>query len=316
MPKICYVPKKFGEAAQDKIAVCNAIISEYARQGFDLTLRQLYYQCVARGYIANNLNEYKKLGELINDARLAGLIDWSHIVDRVRNLRKQAAWDNPADIINSARASYHMDHWENQDTYAEVWVEKNALIGVIEPVCDRWDTPYFACIGYTSASEMWEAAQRVGRKIAKGKQVTIIHLGDHDPSGKDMTRDIEERFRLFLSQDMMGRYKRRLKSMDFEVRRIALNWNQIEQYNPPPNPTKLTDSRALSYIEQYGTECWELDALSPTVIDSLIENEITALIDLKRWNDLQAEEDDGKELLQKTVNRWEDLEVILKAWEG
>lgn len=114
MPLICYTPKNFGAAALRKIEICNDIIEEYAAQGFDLTLRQLYYQMVARDYIPNNLKEYKNLGVLVSDARLAGYIDWERIVDRVRSLEKRSAWDNPAQIINSAKNSFHIDYWKNQ----------------------------------------------------------------------------------------------------------------------------------------------------------------------------------------------------------
>jgi hypothetical protein len=133
MPKICYAPKKFSEASAAKILIINQIIEEYMRQGFDLTLRQLYYQLVSRDYIANNVREYKNLGVLVSDARLAGLIDWNSIVDRVRSLQRVPSWNDPADIIKSAAYGYKIDFWQNQDFRPEVWIEKNALIGVIGP---------------------------------------------------------------------------------------------------------------------------------------------------------------------------------------
>lgn len=109
MPKICYTPKKFNAASLQKIAVINGIINEYMAQGFDLTLRQLYYQMVSRDYIANNIREYKNLGVLVSDARLAGYIDWNSIVDRVRNLQTIPSWDDPSDIIGSAAYSFRTD---------------------------------------------------------------------------------------------------------------------------------------------------------------------------------------------------------------
>jgi hypothetical protein len=99
MPKICYVPRKFQPDALDMISKANVIVEQYAAQGYDLTLRQLYYQFVSRGYIANRMSEYKRLGSVINDARLAGLIDWNRIEDRTRNLEKLASWQDPAELI-------------------------------------------------------------------------------------------------------------------------------------------------------------------------------------------------------------------------
>ena len=308
MPKIVYVPKNFGEAAMAKINLCNSIIDEYAAQGFDLTLRQLYYQFVSRGYIANTLNEYKNLGVLVNDARLAGYIDWGRIVDRVRNLRKLPAWDSPESILESAADGFHMNRWETQENYVEVWIEKNALIGVIEPICDELDLPYFACIGYTSQSEMWTAARRLQYRMQQGKTPIILHLGDHDPSGIDMTRDIQERLELFIGTDQRAKGRR---FQGIELQRLALNWDQVEQYAPPPNPAKLSDSRANAYILEYGDESWELDALDPTTIAQIIRTAVNDFIDWDKWAEIEEEETESKKRLQQVADRWNEVSDYL-----
>lgn len=260
MPKIQYKEIRFQQKSLDLIELVNQVVDEYSAQGYELTLRQVYYQLVARGYIPNNERSYKNVGSLINDGRLAGLIDWHSVTDRTRNLRKAGHWDNPADVIASARYSYNLDKWKGQPNYVEVWVEKDALVDIVGQACDPLDTPYFSCRGYTSQSEMWSAAQRFIRQDDREKRI-IIHLGDHDPSGIDMTRDIQERLELF--------------GADVYVKRVALTMNQIQTYNPPPNPAKITDSRASKYIDQYGNESWELDALEPKVITDLIKKQVT-----------------------------------------
>lgn len=260
MPKIQYKEIRFQQKSLDLIELVNQVVDEYSAQGYELTLRQVYYQLVARGYIPNNERSYKNVGSLINDGRLAGLIDWHSVTDRTRNLRKESHWDNPADVIASARYSYNLDKWKGQPNYVEVWVEKDALVDIVGQACSPLDTPYFSCRGYTSQSEMWSAAQRFIRQERREKRI-IIHLGDHDPSGIDMTRDIQERLELF--------------GADVYVKRVALTMNQIQTYNPPPNPAKITDSRASKYIDQFGDESWELDALEPKVITDLIKKQVT-----------------------------------------
>lgn len=260
MPKIQYKEIRFQQKSLDLIELVNQVVDEYSAQGYELTLRQVYYQLVARGYIPNNERSYKNVGSLINDGRLAGLIDWHSVTDRTRNLRKENHWDNPADVIASARYSYNLDKWKGQPNYVEVWVEKDALVDIVGQACSPLDTPYFSCRGYTSQSEMWSAAQRFIRQEQREKRI-IIHLGDHDPSGIDMTRDIQERLELF--------------GADVYVKRVALTMNQIQTYNPPPNPAKITDSRASKYIDQFGDESWELDALEPKVITDLIKKQVT-----------------------------------------
>lgn len=186
MPKIEYKSIKFQQKSLELIKLVNQVVEEYQAQGYELTLRQAYYQLVARGYIPNNERSYKNIGSLINDGRLAGLIDWYSITDRTRNLRSNGHWDNPADVIGSARYSYMLDKWQGQPNYVEVWVEKDALVDIVGQACRPLDTPYFSCRGYTSQSEMWSAAQRFIRQGDRENRF-IIHLGDHDPSGIDMT---------------------------------------------------------------------------------------------------------------------------------
>ena len=268
------------------------MINEYHAQGYELTLRQVYYQLVARGYIPNNERSYKNLGNLINDGRLAGLIDWYAIIDRTRNLRNNSHWSTPESVISSAKYSYMLDRWKNQPNYVEVWVEKDALIGIVSQICRKLDVPHFSCRGYTSQSEMWSAAQRfIGQDDRESR--TIIHLGDHDPSGIDMTRDIQERLELF--------------GADVNVKRVALTMEQIEQFNPPPNPTKLSDARSSGYIRQYGHECWELDALEPQVITNLINNEVTALCDMDLFEQIEDKEEIDKENIQKICDNYADV---------
>ena len=290
MPCIAYVSKRLGTAALERIAQANTIIKEYQTQGFKLTLRQLYYQFVSRSLIPNTVKSYKNLGSIINDARLAGLIDWDAIEDRTRNLQSTSHWSSPRSIVRACADQFTVDLWANQVNYVEAWIEKEALVGVLEDICTELDVPYFACKGYTSQSEMWGASQRLIEREKAGKLTTIIHLGDHDPSGIDMTRDIQDRLNLFGSTA--------------RVRRIALNFNQVEDYNPPPNPAKTTDSRYESYEALYGSESWELDALEPHTIVDLIREEIDALIDPDAWQEAVDEQRRGREQLSKVSRCW------------
>lgn len=295
--KIPYESKNFRADTLAVIAQAEQICEDYARQGYDLTLRQLYYQFVARGLLANNQKSYDRLGVIVNDARLAGMIDWNHIVDRTRNLMGITHWDSPAQIIQATAYGFHLDKWEDQEKRVEVWVEKEALAGVVQRAAGAWDCDWFSCRGYVSQSEMWRAGQRLGRYVDNGQDVLILHLGDHDPSGIDMSRDIEDRLWTF-----MGRRARNL-----EVRRIALNMDQVEEHNPPPNPTKLSDARATGYIDRYGMESWELDALDPAVLDALIQEHITGEVDSDLMDARRAEELRHQELLREASRQWASI---------
>jgi hypothetical protein len=291
-----YTPREFNPASVAIIDHANTIIAEYAAQGFDLTLRQLFYQFVSRDLLPNTQPSYKRLGRIISDARRAGLIDWDWIVDRTRFVRRPSSWDTPADIVATCARTFDVDWWREQPYRPEVFIEKDALIGVLEAACEAWHCPYFSCRGYVSDSEIWAASQRMDRHI-QGDQIPIVfHLGDHDPSGIDMTRDIRERLNLFSRE-----------STQIEVKRLALTMAQVEEYNPPANPAKETDIRFAGYQEQFGDESWELDALSPTVIAQLIATAIEELVDRAAWSASEAQRDEGRRLLGVVSNDWEEI---------
>lgn len=291
MPKIEYTSKNFGADRLALIDMINKVIGEYSAQGYNLTLRQVYYQMVARAIILNNERSYKNLGNLISDARLAGAIDWNAIEDRTRNLRGNSHWTTPGSMIDSAAYSYHLDHWKGQRNYVEVWVEKDALVGIVGQVCGELDVSFFSCRGYVSQSEMWGAARRLKRRQDSGQQIVLLHLGDHDPSGRDMSRDIQDRLVTF-------------ETYGIDFHRLALNMNQIEKYGPPPNPTKLTDSRATGYIEEFGNECWELDALEPQVISDLISKNVKKYRDDKIYKTVINQEAEEKAMLEEVAQNW------------
>lgn len=306
MPKICYKDKPFSADHVRVVEQANAICDEYQRDGFTLTLRQLYYQFVARGLIENTMQSYKRLGSIINDARLAGLIDWDAIEDRTRNLESLNTWESPKDIIDACARQFRYDWWKDQPNRFEIWVEKEALAGVIERTANRYRVPYFACRGYTSQSEAWRAGQRFLDYAQAGQAIKILHLGDHDPSGIDMTRDNSDRLDLFTT-DPEGSFDLP-DGVDINVKRLALNYSQVEEHKPPPNPAKLTDSRADGYVKRFGNESWELDALDPHVIDRLISEEIDRYIDRPAWEKSQAREKAARAKIGDVADNWKDDE--------
>lgn len=273
----CYKDKDFSKAHLEVIRAANHIIEEYEKKGFSLTLRQIYYQFVARGWMPNKQTEYDRLGGIVSEGRMAGLISWTAIEDRNRNLMGTRTYDSPSAAVKETRESYAIDKWENQPWRPEVWVEKAALEGVVGSMCNQLQVDFFACRGYNSQSEQWRAGQRFADYIRKGQRPIVFHLGDHDPSGIDMTRDNRDRLGIFAGTPIM-------------VQRLAMNMPQIEQYDPPPNPAKSTDSRFAEYQAEFGDSSWELDALDPVVIHDLIEEAVKQVRDEALWDQMLARE--------------------------
>lgn len=287
MPKILYTDHSFSTANLTIIYQANSILEEYEDQGYTLTLRQLYYQFVSRALLGNTNRAYKRLGSIINDGRL---------VDRTRSLRDLQHFNDASHALRSIAHWYHVDMWKNQRIRPEVWIEKDALVGVIEGICQEMDIPYFSCRGYASQSEMWRAGKRLKAQRDQGYETHIIHLGDHDPSGIDMSRDIFDRLELFMGGT--------------GFHRIALNMDQVDQYKPPPNPAKLTDSRCQSYIKNYGNKSWELDALNPQTLTDLIRDAVEPMRDESIWDEDVIRKASTKKRLTDLSYNWE----AVKEW--
>jgi len=289
--KRLYLEKNFFAESMEIINTANRFIGEYQAQGFNLTLRQLFYQFVAEDLIKNSERSYRRLGTIISGGRLAGLIDWDSIKDRTRSLEAYRTDQTPFQTITTAANRYQIDMWEKQESYVEVWVEKEALIDVVEKACNSFMVPHFACRGYVSQSAMWEAAQRMESKTHK--DCLIIHLGDHDPSGIDMTRDIRDRMELF--------------ECHVNVDRIAMNMDWIKSNNPPPNPAKVTDSRADNYIKKYGNKSWELDAIKPGELASMIATRISYEITQSQWDKDAERQENDKHTLMYILKNWHEI---------
>lgn len=293
MAKIKFRDVRLSKLNKKRLDIINEIIREYQRDGYVLTLRQLYYQLVTRDIIPNQQAEYSKLSMLLKEGRMGGIVDWSAIEDRLRQPQKTPSWDSPQDILEACASQYKRDHMDGQSEYLEVWVEKDALSGVLQRATNKYHVPIMVNRGYSSISAMFDAFQRFKENgHDKDRSVTVLYLGDYDPSGLDMIRDIRERI-LDFAYVSIG------LDFEFNIKPIALTREQIDTYNPPPNPAKVTDPRAKDFIMNHGNTSWEVDALRPDVLHKLVEDSILSYIDMEMYNKVLEVEEAEKILLQK-----------------
>lgn len=280
--------------ALDRIAQANEILADPEYHGMRLTLRQLYYQFVRRNWIENSEKSYKALSTIISNGRLAGHIDWDAIEDRGREPITPSQWSSLSSLVSGALRAYRLPRWKGQKYYAELWVEKQALAGVLEPLAYEYHVTLMVNKGYSSQSAMHESANRFIRNCDMDdtgeceRKPKLFYLGDHDPSGEDMVRDIRDRMEMF---GVCG----------IEVEKIALTTAQVRQYNPPPNPAKITDPRAAGYIAQHGRRSWEVDALPPTVLVQIIRNSFDRILNRGLMNEVIRREETHRERLREAV---------------
>ena len=284
MAKICYREKlHLNQKNIERLEEINEIIEEYGAQGYKLTLRQLYYQLVSRDIIPNKQSEYAKLSHLLKNGRMGGVVDFDAIEDRIR-VPKRPYWVNGVtDAINDTIKQYRLDRQEGQDVYIECWSEKDALSNILYRVSSHYHIYLVINRGYSSCTAMHDAHER----FEDHDNNVILYMGDHDPSGLDMVRDIQDRLDEFGS--------------NVEVVPVALTTSQVRQYDPPPNPAKITDPRAKWYIKEYGGTSWEVDALEPRALHKLLEQHIECRIDIGKFDKIIEQEKEDKATLKEML---------------
>ncbi len=271
------VQKRLISRRKELIKRIDEIASEYYAQGMKITVRQVYYQLVARGIMENSKSTYEKISDLVADGRMAGLLDWSMIEDRTRFKRGNVHWENPQQIINAAAEQYRIDTRATQPVYVEAWIEKDSLVSILEATCSRLDVPCFSCRGFPSITALHEAANRFRVK----NNSVILYAGDHDPSGLKIPQVIAERFADF--------------EVNVQINRIGLTYGQIKELKLPPFPAKEQDKNYAEYVKNTGlTLAWELDALPPEILSGLFEEAISGLTDFDELERMQKLEKQDK----------------------
>ena len=290
-----YGPQKnLRRSTLDIIQGINQIVEE--KDGYTLTVRQLHYQFVSKGWLPNTAQTYNAIQGAAKTGRMAGLISWTAIEDRGRSLRGLEAWETPAEALKEQVYKYRIDMWANQPWRPEIWVEKKALEGVVGRIATELEVDYYAQSGYDSASQSWRAGQRLARYIQKGQRPIIFHLGDHDPSGVHMTDDNRSRLTTFCGVPVM-------------VVRLALTMDQVEELSPPPNFAKESDSRKPyydEYMHSIGHEdlcasSWELDALEPEYIHGLVREAVERIRDPDLWDAQLEQQVEDRRLLAEMM---------------
>lgn len=311
--KEAFIRKRFNTKSRSLLSKIAEIVESYAADGYDLSLRQLYYLLAGAGHLKKSGEEgkkaYKNLGNLVSDARLAGLIDWDMIRDRGRVPSIPGRSEDIPKIVEGMKWHFKVDMWANQNCYVECFVEKQSLDNVLEPLCWQLDIPFSSNKGYSSSSAYYDASKRFLRAANMGKELHLIYLGDHDPSGVDMTRDTDDRFTLFVESTQTGEIFQDAQTTaqivahvdprPIQIHRVALNMQQVRDMRLIPGFGNDKDSRMGDYYRQFGTKnIWELAAVEPRTMVGIVRDAVEALIDPETWDEDKAREDKGRADLQ------------------
>jgi len=224
-----------------------------------MTVRQLYYRLVAGLVIPNNIRSYQNLVGLLTKARKVDLLDTSKFVDRARAVTGAYGYTSLESYLGIVSRAYRRHPNDGQPEYIEVWTEKDALSAVIGDVVSPYGATLVVSKGYTSYTVLVEAARRFHREIVDrdADHVHLLYFGDFDPSGEDIFRVIGD--------EMVA-----LTGDEFDIRKVALNQELIDEHRLPPMPAKTSDSRFAGFQAAHGDEAVELDALPPDVLEDVV----------------------------------------------
>ena len=262
-----------------------------------MTLRQLYYRFVALDLLENKESQYNYLGESIKEARIEGTIPWDWIEDRTRSadagdydsVSREKHFEDHLEYFETCDERFNRPRWEGQDTYVEVWVEKEALAGVFASVADELRVVSFPNRGYTSITLLHEAAERI-RAADSDRRPVILYFGDFDPSGQDIERNIRDKL-----NDTFG--------VDVGVERVALTREQIDERELPPQPAKSSDSRYEDFVEEHGDIAVELDALPPEDLREMVREAVSKHFDDDTRKEVLERQEEDREWIAERVDR-------------
>ena len=273
-----------------KLAQVQEILSEYH---VPITLRQLYYQMVARQYILNNDKEYRNLSRICKIARDEGSLQESSFADRLREIDKPSSWNDLSSFLSTVKGAYRKNIWATQDNYIEIWTEKDALRGVITPITHKYDIPLLIVRGQLSRTAVYEAHKRFLDAAEQGKNCHLFYFGDFDPSGIGIYNSLKNR---------TLKFQNGLLDEDIKIDHVALSESQIEKYSLPYVKANREDPNYKNFILNYSDMAVELDALPPNVLMQLVEDAIVKHIDPKKWEDAKIQETQEQAELEHIMN--------------
>jgi hypothetical protein len=243
------------------------------------TVRQVFYALTVRGLIAKVEIEYQQtVVRLLREMREAGQIPFEWITDHTRLTRKPASFTGVEQCLTNTASLYRRNLWVSMPVHVEIWVEKDALAGVMVEETEVYDVPLMAARGYSSLSFLYTSAKAIA---ARNKPAHIYHFGDLDPSGVDAARDIEAKLRRYAP------------GAEIHFERPAVTRKQAEEWNLPSRPTKQTDTRAKKWT---GTSV-ELDAIPAAQLRELVRDCIERHVDNQQLQLLRAAEKSERDLL-------------------
>lgn len=294
---------------RELIDISKEILQEYDGK---ITLRQLYYRLVAKQFIENTQQAYKRVLGAMKDARVKTReIPFDTFEDKTRDFTgdnerwfnspetmfeyRRETYESAEETFNDSAKNYNLPKWHGQPNYVEVWCEKDALENVFLPVCTEQRITFGTARGCASISWLYEAAQRFEAVTDEADIDNIIVLAytDNDPTGWQIFESFENYLYNVFQLD------------NVEVRRMALTTEQIEELDIPTDFAKPSDSRSKKWVAKHGAKAVaELDAIEPRTLAEIVKNDILEVWDTNAGNKRAETIKEGRENIQKMIDEY------------
>jgi hypothetical protein len=277
--------------SKSTLALEEAIV-EIVEDRAPITVRGVCYALFTRGLIDSMAtNETSRISRVMTAMRESDDLDWTQIVDGSRAVDRVSSWRNPSQIIRSAVNGYRRDYWQDQPKLIEVWSEKSTVQGILAPVLEEFGVTFRVMKGFGSFTAVRQAAED-SSDVEDDQDAVALYLGDYDPSG------------LYMSEvDLPARLERYGSEWSFE--RIAIMREDTTGLPSFGADTKSKDNRMEWFVQNYGTRCWELDAMNPKELRQRVQEQIETRIDLLAWDhakSIEAAEIDSMKAFHKAWN--------------
>ena len=239
------------------------LIFDWAEQHHPVTVRQIFYRLSTLDVVPKSEQGYQAVSRLCTLMRRNGEIPYSYFSDHTRWVRRPTTHNTIQDALQETAHIYRKALWQDQAVVCEIWIEKEALTGVVYEVTSEFDVPLVPVRGYPSVTLLQAAAEQINTASRFGKKYHIFYFGDYDPSGVDIFRNISERLHEFSPQ------------ADLFISRPAVTEKQIREMQLPSRPTKKSDTRSKGF----GDESVELDAINPDKLREIVRDCIFSVLD-------------------------------------
>jgi hypothetical protein len=271
-------------STKDEVEARRTALYEIVAEMRPMTVRQVFYQATVRGIVEKSEAGYTKVQTDLVLMRRSGELPYGWLADNTRWQRKPTTFGSIEEALEDTARFYRKSLWADADAYVEVWLEKDALSGVVYPITNKYDVPLMVARGYASLSFLHSAAEYINELDVP---TYIYHLGDYDPSGVDAGNKIEKTL------------KELAPDAEIHFERIAVNPEQIERWKLPTRPTKASDTRS----KNFGEVSVELDAIDPDRLRNLVQHVIWRHLPLRQFEVLKAAEESEREFFLGLINK-------------